>query len=226
MRDEFLAVASHELRTPMTSLGLSLQFLLRSTRSKKNTDRKAVEDLVLLACRQNDRMNRLIEELLDVSRFDAGRISLAPVEVELGALVRDVVVQFEFDLERSRCPLQIRGDTAVVGVWDRSRLEQVVTNLLANAIKFGAGRPITITISKEAGSARLAVTDQGIGIAPDQQARIFERFGRAVSVRHYGGLGLGLYICRRIAEAHGGSIRVESGQGVGSTFVLELPCGT
>lgn len=226
MRDEFLAVASHELRTPMTSLGLSLQSLLRATRSEKPTDRKATEDLLLRACRQNDRMNRLIEELLDVSRFDAGRISLAPVEVELGALVRDVVVQFEFDLQRSQCPLQIRGDAAVVGVWDRSRLEQVVTNLLANAIKFGAGKPITIIISKEAGSARLAVTDQGIGIAPDQQARIFERFGRAVSVRHYGGLGLGLYICRRIAEAHGGSIRVESGQSVGSTFVLELPCGT
>ncbi|MDI1451516.1 ATP-binding sensor histidine kinase [Polyangium sp. 6x1] len=223
-RDEFLAVASHELRTPMTSLGLSLQSLLRAIPSERPPDRRAIEDLVRRACRQNDRMNRLIDELLDVSRFDAGHVALETTEVELGTLVREVVAQLELDLTRSRCPVRIHGDAAVVGVWDRSRLEQVVTNLLANAIKFGAGKPITIATRKEAGSARLEITDQGIGIAPDQQARIFERFGRAVSVRHYGGLGLGLYICRRIVEAHGGSIRVESGEGTGSTFVLELPC--
>ncbi|MDC0744770.1 sensor histidine kinase [Polyangium mundeleinium] len=225
MRDEFLAVASHELRTPMTSLGLSLQSLLRATRGEMPTTRKATEDLILRACRQSDRMNRLIEELLDVSRFDAGQITLETTAFDLTALVREVVAHFDLDLKRSRCPVRIQGDAPVVGVWDRARLEQVLTNLLANAIKFGVGKPIVIGVSKEAGNARLVVADQGIGIAPDQQARIFERFGRAVSVRHYGGLGLGLYICRKIAEAHGGSIRVESGEGIGSTFVLELPCG-
>ncbi|WP_170319900.1 ATP-binding sensor histidine kinase [Polyangium spumosum] len=226
VRDEFLAVASHELRTPMTSLGLSLQSLLRLIRSERPADRKALDDAAQRACRQSDRMNRLIDELLDVSRFDSGHVTLETTEVDLCALVRDVVAQLELDLNRSRCPVRLVGDSAVIGVWDRSRLEQVVTNLLSNAIKFGAGKPITIDARKEIGSARLEVTDQGIGIAPDQQARIFERFGRAVSVRHYGGLGLGLYICRRIVEAHGGSIRVESGEGMGSTFVLELPCGT
>ncbi|TKC90765.1 ATP-binding sensor histidine kinase [Polyangium fumosum] len=225
IRDEFLAVASHELRTPMTSLGLSLQSLLRTTRAETPTNRKTTEDLILRACRQSDRMNRLIEELLDVSRFDAGQITLETTAFDLTALVREVVAHFDLDLKRSRCPVRIQGDAAVVGVWDHARLEQVLTNLLANAIKFGAGKPITIGVRKEAGSARLVVADQGIGIAPEQQARIFERFGRAVPVRHYGGLGLGLYICRRIAEAHGGSIRVESGEGVGSTFVLDLPCG-
>ncbi|MDC3958989.1 sensor histidine kinase [Polyangium jinanense] len=225
MRDEFLAVASHELRTPMTSLGLSLQSLLRSIQSDKPTDRKATEDLIQRACRQSDRMNRLIDELLDVSRFDSGQVALETTEVDLSALVKEVVARFELDLQRSRCPVTIHGDAPVIGVWDRSRLEQVVTNLLGNAIKFGGGKPITIVVRKEAGSTSLMVSDQGIGIAPDQQTRIFERFGRAVSARHYGGLGLGLYICRRIAEAHGGSIRVESAQGMGSTFVVELPGG-
>ncbi|MDI1480310.1 AAA family ATPase [Polyangium sp. y55x31] len=226
MRDEFIAVASHELRTPMTSLGLSLQSLLRASRSQPPTAHKPNEDIIRRACRQSDRMNRLIDELLDVSRFDSGHIALETTDVDLCALVHEVVARFDLDLKRSRCPVRIHGEAPVIGVWDRSRLEQVVTNLLGNAIKFGGGKPITIAVRKEAGSARLVVSDEGIGIAPDQQARIFERFGRAVSVRHYGGLGLGLYICRRIAEAHGGSIRVESGQGIGATFEVELPGAT
>jgi signal transduction histidine kinase len=114
----------------------------------------------------------------------------------------------------------------VVGRWDRSRLEQVVANLLSNAFKYGSGKPVEIEIALEPERARLSVKDQGIGIPPERQGRIFERFERAVSARHYSGLGLGLYIVRRVLEALGGSIRVQSAPGVGSTFAVELPlCG-
>jgi signal transduction histidine kinase len=110
-----------------------------------------------------------------------------------------------------------------VGSWDRSRVDQIVTNLVANAIKFGPGKPIEIVLGEEAGTTRLSVKDHGIGVDPARQERIFDRFERAVSDRHYGGLGLGLYISRQIAQAHGGSIRVESAPGAGATFTVELP---
>jgi signal transduction histidine kinase len=111
----------------------------------------------------------------------------------------------------------------VCGRWDRARIEQVVSNLLGNAIKFGSGRPIEITLRKERQAARLTVTDHGIGIDPAQCDAIFDRFTRAVSATHYGGIGLGLYICRQIVNAHRGTIRVESRPGEGATFIVELP---
>ncbi|MFT3773201.1 MAG: ATP-binding protein [Minicystis sp.] len=223
MRDEFLAVASHELRTPLMSLGLSMQALRRARRAGKPCNPTVTGELVERACRQSERINRLVDELLDVSRFEAGKLTLDVAEVELGALAREVVARLALDLTRSRCSVTIRDEATVVGRWDRSRLDQVITSLLSNAIKFGAGRPIEIAVRAGDHRATLAVTDHGIGIDPGQQARIFERFGRAVSVMHYGGIGLGLYICRRIVEAHGGSIRVESRPGAGSTFTIDLP---
>src|SRR6185295_11049295 len=119
-----------------------------------------------------------------------------------------------------------RGDGQALGLWDPVRLDQVIENLLSNALKFGAGKPIEVAIGQRDGSAFLAVKDLGIGIPAAQQARIFERFGRAVSEEHYGGLGLGLYICQRIVQAHGGSISVESIPGAGATFTVELPCAS
>jgi signal transduction histidine kinase len=134
-----------------------------------------------------------------------------------------VLARLKLDLERARCPVSLWDGGEIVGHWDRSRVDQIVTNLIANAIKFGAGKPIEISLREEAGTARLAVRDHGIGIDPALQGQIFERFERAVSDKHYGGLGLGLYISRRIAEAHGGSIRVQSELGAGATFIVELP---
>ena len=183
-----------------------------------------MDRLLELASRQGARLTRLIDDLLDVSRLDAGRLPLELTVVELGALVREVVSRFEADLARSGCTVSLRGGAPVVGSWDRSRLDRIVTNLLSNAIKFGAGKPIELFVSAERGVARLAVRDHGIGIDPAQLGRIFGRFERAVSERHYGGLGLGLYISRRIAEEHGGSIRCESQPGAGATFTVELPC--
>jgi len=119
--------------------------------------------------------------------------------------------------------VRLEAQAPVVGNWDKARLEQVVTNLLSNAIKYGAGAPIAINVRTFDGRARLAVRDEGIGVSPSERGRIFERFERAVSAKHYGGLGLGLYIVRRIVDAHGGQIAVESAPGAGAQFVVELP---
>ncbi|WP_437917134.1 AAA family ATPase [Sorangium sp. So ce302] len=222
-RDEFLTVATHELNTPMTSLTLSLEAMDRARQSGRTWDPQAIGRQIDRALRQAARLTRLNNQLLDVSRSHADRLPLEVEEVDLGVVIRDVIARLKLDLERAGCAVSLRECGRIVGRWDRSRIDQIVTNLLANAIKFGAGKPIKISLGEEAGTARLAVRDHGIGIDPARQAQIFERFERAVSNRHYGGLGLGLYISRRIAEAHGGSIRVESALGAGATFIVELP---
>jgi len=143
--------------------------------------------------------------------------------MDLAALTRDVVQHFELDLAQAGCPVSIDCPAPVIGTWDASRLEQVVTNLLANAIKCGAGRPIEVTVRDAGQAVELQVKDHGIGIATDRLAKIFDRFERAVSSTHYGGLGLGLYLARSIVEAHGGAITVDSRVDEGSTFTVRLP---
>jgi len=226
IRDEFLSVASHELYTPITSLMLSLQAMLPSPTGTAGEalDARATRKLLELVSRQGRRLVRLIGDLLDVSRIQTGRLVLELGDVELGALVQEVIERLEPDLARSRCAVSVDASGPVHGRWDRSRLDQVVTNLLSNSMKFGPGKPVEVAIGAERGLARLIVRDRGIGIHLASQVRIFDQFERAVSSEHYGGLGLGLYISRRIVEAHGGSIRVESEPEAGSTFTVELPC--
>jgi signal transduction histidine kinase len=225
VRSEFMTVASHELNTPVTSLMLAVQALRRATPTARPIDAGMMDRLLAVIARQGERLTKLVQGLLDISRIEAnGGLTLELASVDLGALVREVVERFESDLARARCAVSIRGDAGIVGRWDRSRLDQVLTNLLSNAIKFGAGKPIEISFGSERGLAWLAVRDHGIGIEATECGRIFGRFQRAVSERHYGGLGLGLYISRRIVEDHGGSLRCESEVGVGSTFLLDLPC--
>ncbi|WP_437594472.1 sensor histidine kinase [Sorangium sp. So ce1000] len=229
VRDEFLTMATHELNTPMTSLTLSLEAMARALQSGRAGEPQAIGRQVDRALRQTARLTRLNDELLDVSRIHARRFSLEVAGVDLGAVVRDVIARFRLDLERAGCSVSLRDSGRIVGFWDRARIDQIVSNLLANAIKFGAGKPVEISVGEggeggeEARTARLSVRDHGIGIDPARQGQIFERFERAVSERHYGGLGLGLYVSRSIAEAHGGSIRVESALGAGATFIVELP---
>jgi signal transduction histidine kinase len=225
-RSEFLTVASHELNTPVTSLMLALKFLsLRRAAPAGGppVDPQTLDMTIELALRQGTRLTRLVSDLLDVSRLEAGPLPLELTDVELGALVHEVTERLGGDIASARCSVSIEAAAPVVGRWDRSRIDRVITNLLANAIKFGAGKPIEIFVSCERGVARLAVRDHGIGIEPEQCGRIFGRFERAVSERHYGGLGLGLYISRRIVEEHGGTIRCESQPGAGATFTVELP---
>jgi predicted ATPase/signal transduction histidine kinase len=224
LRDEFLSVASHELYTPITSLMLSLDTLHRARWTRRQLDDAAMNRSLDVVLRQGRRLMRLVGDLLGVSRIETGRLALRTGEVELGSLVREVVERFEPDLARAGCAITVRASTPVHGRWDGSRLDQVVTNLVSNAMKFGPGKPIEIALGTERGVARLVVVDRGIGIAAARLGRIFDRFERAAPVEHYGGLGLGLYISRRIVEAHGGSLRVESTPGAGSTFTVELPC--
>jgi signal transduction histidine kinase len=144
-------------------------------------------------------------------------------EVDLAAITRDVVEHFREESARSCSPLLIQAAPPVVGRWDRTRLEQVITNLLANALKFGNCKPIEISVTSEDGTALLTVRDHGIGIAPDKLPYIFERFERAVSAREYGGLGLGLSIAHEIVSALGGAVHVDSTLGAGTCFTVMLP---
>jgi PAS domain S-box-containing protein len=222
-RDEFLSVASHELRTPVAALQLQLQMLHRVASREAAPLPRVLADKVEALERQTRRLTVLVNELLDVSRMRLGRLELRLEDLDLSELAREAVRQLEGELGRSGSRIALRAEAPAPGRWDRLRLEQVVTNLLVNAAKFGEGRPIAVTVQAEAGLARLAVADQGIGIPPEHQQRIFGRFERAASPEHYGGLGLGLYIAREIVEAHGGRIRLASAPGLGSTFTVELP---
>ena len=220
VRDEFLSVAGHELRTPLTALKFQLHTLRR--RIEGGQADRALE-VAERASMQFERLARLTEELLDVTRITSGRMDLARERMDLAELVREVTERQAETALRAGSRLDVETSTDAEGFWDRSRLDQVTTNLISNAVKFGAGRPIEVRVEPDTDVVRLVVRDQGIGISPEDQSKVFERFERAVSTRSYGGLGLGLWISREIVEAHGGRILVESRPGAGATFVVELP---
>lgn len=222
-RDEFLSIASHELRTPLTPLQIHFQRLLRHPSGELAGLPERLQRALERCDRQVRRLESLIDNLLDVSRISSGVLRLQLEEVDLAQIVREVGGRFAEELAAARCTLRIEGDEHVRGRWDRLRLEQVVTNILGNAIKYGNGHPIEIIVQEAPEGARLRISDHGIGIARGELDRIFRRFHRAVPSRSYGGLGLGLYITRQIVDAHRGSIEVESTPGEGSTFVVKLP---
>ncbi|MFE8603808.1 GAF domain-containing protein [Archangium violaceum] len=225
LRDEFLAVASHELKTPLTPLRLQLQGLRRVAEGHGGEPVPTERILrVVRSCESQVRkLAGLVNDLLDVAKLARGRLPLHLEEVDLGAVAREVLEQLSAEVVRTGCRVELMDRERVVGRWDRLRLEQVVTNLLTNALKYGAGRPIHVGVEWAHEVARLSVRDEGIGIAPEHRGRIFGKFERAVSERHYGGLGLGLHITWQIVSALGGTIAVESEVGHGSTFTVELP---
>jgi len=221
-RDEFLQIASHELKTPLTPLQIQLDAVTRAfEKSGARNDRLSAK--LEAATRQTARLGRLVERLLDVSRITAGRIHLDLERCDLSALVREVTDRFQGEAREAGSELKVLADGEVVGRWDPLRLEQIVSNLVSNAIKYGSGKPIAIDVRERDGTVRVAVADRGIGIEKEAIGRIFGRFERGVSLRHYGGLGLGLFIARQFAEAHGGTITAQSQPGAGSTFTLVLP---
>jgi PAS domain S-box-containing protein len=221
VRDEFLTVASHELKTPLTSLNLQLHTLLKRAR-QGGQDGEQVERLEK-ARRQLQKLARMMDELLDVSRVAEGRLRLELGEVDLMQVVREVMERFQDEAQRAGTRVEVRSTEPVVGRWDRGRLEQVVTNLVSNALKYGAGAPVEVQVRSSGAMALLEVTDHGIGIAPEDLERIFGKFERAVPVRKYGGFGVGLYIVRQLVEALGGAVDVESTPGQGTTFHVVLP---
>jgi signal transduction histidine kinase len=224
IRDDFLSIASHELRTPLTSLQAQVQVLRRNVgRRGPALDRARLEERLEVIERQVLRLGKLVTTLLDVARIRSGRFEIQRERFELAELVREAVERFSDD--HGAPTMAVTATGPAVGNWDRFRLEQVVVNLLGNAVKYGEGRPIDVRIEPGPRGVRLAVQDRGIGIPPEKQELVFERFGRAVSDRHYGGLGLGLFIVREIVHAHGGTVGVESRPGEGATFLVDLPWG-
>jgi signal transduction histidine kinase len=219
-REDFMQVASHELRGPVASFRLGVELLAREL---ARGSRVRVDERLQVLMRQAERLGRISGALLDVTRITAGRLTLVRHELDLAALAREVVARHDDEAKAAGAQVAVEAGGPVRCQADPDRVEQVVANLLSNAIKYGRGTPVAVRVRAEEGYAVLDVEDGGIGIPPDQQARIFGRFERAVPPRSYGGLGLGLWIVRSLVEAHGGQISVRSAAGQGSTFTVRLP---
>jgi signal transduction histidine kinase len=216
-RDEFLALASHELKTPLTAILLELGAAERVA-SRAGDDR--VLPLLARAGRGSRRLAQLVDDLL-LSAHEDGDLLLE--EVDLAELARTELAERGDLFRRAQCEVAFVAAQPVTGQWDPARVRRALASLLSNAAKYGHGHPIEVIVEADADRARLAVRDHGIGIEPERFNRIFERFERGVSSRHYGGLGLGLWLTRREAQALGGTVRVESRPGDGAVFTLELP---
>jgi PAS domain S-box-containing protein len=221
-RDEFLAIASHELRTPLTTLDLALHALRRAIENR-GPDPALVGKKLDTASRQVQRLDKLINVLLDVTRIAGRRAMIEPIDCDLAKVAREVVERLQVEAERAGCILELNAPESLPGRWDPLRLEQVVTNLVTNAIRHGAGKPVRVDVEQASGSVRVVVADQGNGIKPDQLPLLFGRFQRLAGQPASGGLGLGLFISRHIAREHGGDISVASEPGKGAAFTLVLP---
>jgi signal transduction histidine kinase len=223
-RDEFISVASHELRTPITTLTLQIDGLSRLVHEQAPTaSPEKLSRRLDITRRQVDRLAALVAALIDVSRITSGRVQLAKQLAELGEVVRSVAERFGEEVLRSGSSLRLERAGPIWGNFDVSRIDQVLSNLLSNAIRYGRGKPIVVGVANEAQTARIWVQDQGIGIAPEHQARIFQRYERAAPSTNYAGLGLGLWISRQLVEAMGGTLVVRSQVDAGSVFTVEIP---
>jgi signal transduction histidine kinase len=221
LREEFLTVAAHELRTPLTALQLDLQRIRRQMDNERPGP--LLSEQLSTALRQTRRLGSLIESLLDASALTGNvPLELHREQLDLMDVANAAVARVRGEIGQGGYPIVVEGNSAT-GLWDRARLERIVTTLLRNACKYGEGKPVHVTVRPDGADRLIAVSDSGIGVPADRQASIFGRFGRAVSPRAYGGLGLNLYVAQRLAELHGGRIEVASEEGKGATFTVRLP---
>lgn len=225
MRDEFMSLVAHELRTPLNTLFLETQ--MRSLQLKRGTlasiDPKQFDAMIKRDERQIKAMIRLIDDMLDVSRMRSGQLSIRPAQVELMTLLERVISDLSLQANATGCKLSLQPHPPVQGCWDEFRIEQVVVNLLTNALRYGGGQPVEVSVQYAENLVRIHVRDEGKGIAPADLDRIFEPYERGARNGEPKGLGLGLYISRQLAVSHGGELRVTSKPGEGSTFTLILP---
>ena len=225
MRDDFMSIVSHEVRTPLNGLILETQlrklhlakdnmaaFTLEKLRAMVDHDERQIQSLI-----------RLIEDMLDVSRIRTGKLSIRTSPFDLVELVSNLLESFSAQIAAAGSTVSFTADDPVIGVWDEFRIEQVVANLLTNALRYGARKPIRVRVYSEEGQARVDVRDEGIGVSPENQKRIFQQFERVSANHAVHGLGLGLFISDQIVAAHGGTISVESEEGQGSLFRVCLP---
>jgi len=225
VREAFLSTASHELKTPLTTVKGYGQLLLRFLK-QPTLDREHLIKLATHLRDQTDRFEMLVNDLLDVSRIQQGRLALRPQSTELTELARSVLARFEQSPDRTPAHrLVFDAPEPIHGVWDPVRLDQVLTNLISNALKYSPdGGEVRLSVRRRGDEVELAVSDEGIGIPAGEQAQLFQPFSRTMRARlEMGGTGLGLFISRQIVEQHGGTITLESTEGVGSTFTVRLP---
>lgn len=220
LRKEFISLASHELNTPLTSLKLITQMVKLRLSKGGSLDTSIINRLLETYDQQVKRLTRIVGDMLDISKMESGKLELEKNLVDLDKLIKDVV---DFSSSGSPCPITYKSNGPVWGEMDGFRIEQVVLNLITNAIKYGQSNPVEIRLSKEHGEAIITVKDQGIGIPEDSRDRIFNRFERAVTSYQFQGLGLGLYIAKEIVQGHDGTIEVHSEPGRGSEFKVHLP---
>ena len=225
MRDDFMSIVSHEVRTPLNGLILETQ-LRKLHLARDNADAFTLDKMRAMVERDERQIQsliRLIEDMLDVSRIRTGKLSIRPAQFDLAQLVRNLVDSFAPQVDAADCTISLRADEPVLGIWDEFRIEQVVSNLISNALRYGGKGPVEVTVYGHNGWARVEVRDHGIGISKENQLRIFQQFERVSGSNVVAGLGLGLFISEQIVAAHGGRIEVESALGDGATFRVCLP---
>ena len=222
--DQFASVVSHELRSALMPISLFVEAMLVDvTQNGRAPSRDELLQRLGMFKRQLAHANRDLKRLLDFSRIRNGQLELEIEEVDLAATVAEVVAAHREEIAAALCTVELESPGPIVGRWDRLRLHQVATNLLSNALKYGAGAPIHVALVDGDDSARLVVRDHGPGIEPDQRQAIFARFERGHPTQHQAGYGVGLWVVARIVEAFGGAIDVESEPGNGATFIVRLP---
>ncbi len=224
LKDEFLSIASHELKTPLTALQIEVQFLQRRLTEPLHAEARG---RVARVSRSVGRLASLVDSLLDVTRIEAGQVVLRVEPVDLAEVIAHVVESLRPTALNAGCDVTMTmPDQPVRGEWDRLRLEQIFSNLLSNAFKYGAGGPVGISLSRSHANVIVEVADGGPGVPALDLERIFGRFERAATNRHQAGLGLGLYVCRNLVEAHCGEISVRNVAGAGACFTVRLPIRT